>query len=141
MSQQHNPFTRFLSQWSRNRPFNSFVEQWDALEGVVVSVYRERITPDAAERDFQRIWPWLRELYPQWEEALRPNWQSTKAGGQPTQTDPFRLLLDVQRAADIQGNWRLMQHLPAAREAINRLLVGGREEDEIERLGDWEIRD
>jgi hypothetical protein len=123
MSEKHNLFSRFLGQWSKNRPFNAFVEQWDVLEAVVIGVYRERITPETAEIEFQRIWPWLRDRYPQWEETLRPHWQATKAGGRPTETDPFRLLLDVSRPADIRGDWRLMQHLPAAREAINRLLV------------------
>lgn len=38
-------------------------------------------------------------------------------------TDPFQLLLDLQLPAGITGNWRAMQHLPAAREAINRYLL------------------
>jgi hypothetical protein len=123
MSQKSNPFSRFLGQWSKNRPFNAFVEQWDILEATVIGVYREKITLEAAETAFQRIWPTLRKQYPQWEAALRPHWQATKAAGQPTQTDPFLLLLNIPQADKIKGNWRLMQHLPAAREAINRLLV------------------
>ncbi len=131
MSRKSNPFSRFLGQWSQNRPFNAFVKQWDALEALVVGVYRDKISPEAAAPDFNHIWPALRQQYPQWAEALRPHWQATRAAGQPTQTDPFLLLLGVQQAADIQGNWDLMQHLPAAREAINRLLVEMGEEKEI----------
>lgn len=123
MNQRRNLFSSFLGQWSKNRPFNTFIEQWDTLEAIVIGVYRDKITLEAAETDFNHTWPWLREQYPQWEAALRPHWQATKAGGQPTQTDPFQLLLAVQHAADVNGNWSLMQHLPAAREAINRLLV------------------
>lgn len=89
----------------------------------MVRVYREKMTPAEAETDFQRVWPWLRQHYSTWEMVLRPYWQQTQAGGRPTQADPFRLLLDVAKPADILGDWNLMQHLPAAREAINQLII------------------
>ncbi|GJM41140.1 MAG: hypothetical protein DHS20C20_14220 [Ardenticatenaceae bacterium] len=75
-----------------------------------------------AEPLFVSVWPWLRRAYGGWEGALRPYWQQTKAAGELTQTDPFKLLLDLETPADILGNWHAMQHLPAAREALNRLL-------------------
>jgi hypothetical protein len=118
-----NPFSRFLGQWSHNRPFTEFVAQWDELEAVVIRVYRQKMTPDAARATFEQVWPWLRQQYPAWEEALRPFWQQTKAGGQPTRTDPFQLLLAFDQPEAILDNWRAMQHLPAAREAINQYLL------------------
>jgi hypothetical protein len=118
-----NPFTRFLTQWSRNRPFNEFVGYWDRLEQLVVQVYREKITVAEAELEFQQVWPWLRQHYSRWEEGLRPYWRPARVGGQPTLTDPFRLLLAIEKPADILGDWRVMQHLPAAREALNRLML------------------
>jgi hypothetical protein len=123
MGDRFNPFSRFLGQWSTNRPFNDFVEQWDVLEAIVVAVYREKLSPEAAAADFSRTCSWLREQYPQWAEALRPHWQAAKAGGRPAETDPFLLLLSIQQTAEINGNWKAMQHLPAAREAINRMLL------------------
>ena len=117
-----NPFTRFLSQWSQNRPFAEFVEQWDQLELVVVRVHRKKMPVAEAEPIFAEVWPWLRQLHWQWEEVLRPYWQQTKAAGELTQTDPFQLLLDLEAPNAILGNWRAMQHLPAAREALNRYL-------------------
>ncbi|MCA9917305.1 MAG: hypothetical protein KC445_05100 [Anaerolineales bacterium] len=117
-----NPFTRFLSQWSQNRPFAEFVEQWDQLELVVVRVHRKKMPVAEAEPIFAEVWPWLRQQYWQWEEVLRPYWQQTKAAGELTQTDPFQLLLDLEAPNAILGNWRAMQHLPAAREALNRYL-------------------
>ncbi len=117
-----NPFSRFLSQWSNNRPLNEFVAQWDRLELLIVGVHREKITLAEAEPVFAEVWPWLRQQYGQWEEALRPYWQQTKAAGEQTQEDPFRLLLNLENSAAILGNWRAMQYLPAAREALNLYL-------------------
>ena len=117
-----NPFSRFLSQWSGDGALQAFVEHWDALESIVVRVYREKVSPAEAEAEFRRVWPWLREEYGRWEAALRPLWQATKAGGKPTQVDPFRLLLAFEQPADILGDWKVMQHLPAAREALNHFV-------------------
>lgn len=118
-----NPFSKYLSQWSADRDFNGFVAQWDRLEGLVVGVYRQKIDLTAAEAEFGKIWPGLRRDYAMWVEVLRPHWQATRAAGEATQVDPFQLLLDLDSPASITGNWRAMQHLPAAREAINRYLV------------------
>lgn len=117
-----NPFTRFLAQWNRNPNLAEFVQYWDELERVVVAVYREKLPLAAADEPFVRVWPWLRQHYGQWEGVLRPYWQQTKAAGAPTQTDPFQLLLAFKQPADIIGDWRAMQHLPAAREALNRYI-------------------
>lgn len=118
-----NPFTRFLSQGSEDGALQAFVAHWDALEEIVVRVYRGKLSPAEAEKEFRRVWPWLREHYSRWEERLRPFWLETKAGGKATQTDPFRLLLTFRKAADIPGDWKAMQHLPAAREALNRFII------------------
>lgn len=118
-----NPFTKYLSQWSDDRKFAAFVEQWDRLERLVIGVYKGRLDAGAAQADFDEVWSWLRERYSDVEPTLRRYWPETRAAGEPTHTDPFQLLLDIPRAASIPGDWRAMQHLPAAREAINRYLV------------------
>lgn len=89
----------------------------------MVGVYRRKIDLDLAVGEFDHVWPWLRQHYPQWADALHPYWQATVAGGRPTQTDPFLLLLEIPGPDHISGYWSAMQHLPAAREAINRYLV------------------
>ncbi len=117
-----NPFTRFLTQWSRNASLADFIAHWDRLEKLVVQVHREKITLLEARQEFEAVWAWLRRHYGSWEEALRPYWQQTKAAGELTQTDPFQLLLSLEAPAAILGNWPAMQHLPAAREALNLYL-------------------
>lgn len=118
-----NPFTRYLSQWSADRRLHHFVDYWDRLELLVVQVYREKMTPAEAQPEFEAVWPWLREAYAGWAETLRPFWQQTRAAGAPTQRDPFRLLLAFERPEAILGDWGAMQHLPAAREALNQLVL------------------
>lgn len=118
-----NPFSKYLRQFSDDPQFDTFVAHWDELESVVVRVYRHKMTVEAAQADFEQAWPWLREAYRHWEPMLRPYWQQTRAAGELTKTDPFQLLLDLQSPEAIAGNWTAMQHLPAAREAINRFLV------------------
>ncbi len=118
-----NPFTKYLSQWSADHPFSDFVAYWDRLERIVIEVYREKRDVASAASEFNEVWPWLRHHYPEWHDILRPYWQSTRAAKQPTRTDPFRLLLDITDTAAIIGDWGAMQHLPAAREAINRYLI------------------
>ncbi len=88
----------------------------------MVQVHREKMMLAVAEPEFAQVWPWLRQHYGRWEEVLRPYWQQTKAAGVPTQTDPFQLLLDLETPAAILDNWHVMQHLPAAREALNLYL-------------------
>lgn len=122
-SDNMNPYTQFLSQWSTDRTFTAFVDDWDRLERLVIGVYRGKVEAASAQSEFEELWPRLREHYPRWEPILRSHWQATQAAGEPTQTDPFNLLLAIESPAAIPGDWRAMQHLPAAREAINRYLV------------------
>lgn len=118
-----NPFTKYLRQWSADTDLAVFLDLWDRLERVVVGVYRDKMPLDQALSEYEAVWPPLREQYPAWEPGLRPYWQQTRAAGEPTQTDPFQLLLDLPDAPAITGNWQAMQFLPAAREALNQYLV------------------
>lgn len=118
-----NPFTKYLSQWSADGDFADFVADWDRLERLVIGVYRAKMDVATAEAEYRFVWPRLRKRYNDWSAALRPFWQATRAAGAPTQTDPFLLLLNIAAPEAIPGDWRAMQHLPAAREAINRYLM------------------
>lgn len=118
-----NPFTRFLNQWSPNRSFDQFITHWDVLEKVLVQVYRKKMMLLEAEPAFDESWSWLRKNYQRWEGELRPYWQKTQTAGQPTQTDPFQLLIDLPNPAAIPDNWMAMQHLASAREALNQYVL------------------
>lgn len=118
-----NPFTRFLKQWSDNHELSDFIAHWDRLEMLTIDVYKDNVDAEAAEKEFDEVWPWLRQHYGRWQPDLEPLWQQTKAAGETTKTDPFQLLLALEEPTAIHGNWRALQHLPAAREALNQLLL------------------
>lgn len=100
-----------------------FVTHLDALEGLVISVYKGKQAGPAQEQDYQRIREHLRVNYPRWQAALAPYWQATKINGQPTPEDPFLRLISPQHARDFIDNWAMMQTLPAARQALNEWLL------------------
>ena len=89
----------------------------------MVGVHREKMTLEEARPYFAEAWPWLRENYQQWSGDLRPYWQKTVSGGQPTTIDPFQMLIDLPNPEAILGNWTAMQHLPSAREALNNYIL------------------
>ncbi|MCS7056768.1 MAG: hypothetical protein NZM18_11420 [Thermoflexales bacterium] len=118
-----NPFTRSIAVRLRSRRLKEFIERWDALEGLVIRVYRGAIATEADEAEFTALRRWLREHYPEWQARLEPHWRSALRGGRPSQDDPFVFLLAPERAAEFCGSWPHMQALPAAREALNRLII------------------
>jgi hypothetical protein len=118
-----NPFTKFLRHRQRNGNFDLFVSFWDRLESLTIQIYKEQIDAIAAQMEFAQVWPWLRQNYNRWQDELEPCWRRTRAAGAPTKSDPFLLLLAIESPTEIIGDWRAMQHLPAAREAINQYLL------------------
>ena len=118
-----NIFTRFLAQWSSDRPLHAFIEQWDALEALVVRTYRTGQVSPEDEALYARARPALLSMYDRWVVDLRPFWQNSRVGGKLEHADPFIFLIQHERAADFIDNWPAMQHLPAAREALNGLIV------------------
>lgn len=118
-----NPFTRYLLGGRREeRMLQAFIEHWDALEALVIRVFRGKEATDDDESAYRELRPWLVENYPAWQEKWRPLWQEALVGGLPTQQDPFQRLLSAEKAADFVGDWQAMQNLPAAREAINKYI-------------------
>ena len=118
-----NPFTQSLLKQISDRKLVKFVTHWDALEALVVRVYKSNtITPqDIAEHT--RLRAALQRDYPHWQAALSKYWPRTRAAGVPTSDDPFAYLLSIVQASDFVDHWTAMQTLPAAREALNMMLV------------------
>jgi hypothetical protein len=119
-----NPFTRFLlgKKSKKSEALEAFVERCDALEGLVIRVFRGKGADLADEESYKEIRRWLVENYPLWENDLRSYWQAALVGGQPAEQDPIRRLLSAEQAKDFVGDWEAMQYLPAAREALNRYI-------------------
>jgi hypothetical protein len=120
---QMNPFTKSIAAHLRSRRLRQFVRQWDALEALVIRVYRNAAAEPADEEAFAALRHWLRQAYPTWQARLEPHWRAAMRGGQPSPDDPFLFLLAPQRAQDFCASWAHLQALPAAREALNRLIL------------------
>lgn len=125
-----NPFTRFLRQWTQDDAgLDELVEQCDALESLVIRVYKEGEATAADEARYQAIRRWMREHYSDWQEDVRPFWEQAEVAGRPAAEDPFLRLMAPESASAFAGNWEAMQLLPAAREALNRLVIQQSNED------------
>lgn len=118
-----NPFTRFLQQWAQDKDLHTFVEHCDALEALVIRVYKEGEASGADEAEYQALRRWLRANYPAWEAELRSFLKAGNKQGVAEGEDPFRAIIRAEHAADFVGNWGAMQQLPTAREALNRLIM------------------
>lgn len=118
-----NIFTRFLAGRRRDSEIAEFIERWDALEALVIRIYKTRRCDEEDARAYQEIAGWLREAHGEWAGRLRPYWQETMVDGRPAKQDPFAALFSPASAEAFVGNWAAMQQLPAAREALNKWLL------------------
>lgn len=118
-----NPFTKSIAAALRSRSINMLVRDWDALEALVIRVYRTGTAAAADAAEFAALRKRLIPLQSSLATKLEPLWQSAMMGGTPATEDPFALLLAAADAAAFVGNWRAMQALAAAREALNRLIL------------------
>jgi len=59
---------------------------------------------------------------------LAPFWRKAKIKGEVVIKDPFLSLIDKQSAKEFVENWEAMKTLPAAREALNEMLMARIEE-------------
>lgn len=118
-----NIVTQKLVKQVNNRNLKEFVSHWDSLEGLVVNVYRTNYATTEDEAEYQLLRSWLDRHYPDWQDALRPHWQGTLIAGEAVREDPYKKLLAFENARNIAGSWGAMRTLPAAREALNSLLL------------------
>lgn len=118
-----NLFTRFLRQWASDPELEKLVEHCDALEALVIRVYKGEEATTADEAEYQALRKWLRGNYATWQSRLQPHWRRALVAGRPAATDPFLRLTRPATAAQFVGDWEAMQHLPAMREALNELVL------------------
>lgn len=118
-----NPFTRAILKQIEDPTLQEFVSYWDALELLVIRVFRAKAASQEDEVEYSQLRSWLYRNYGRWKEALLPYWQQARIAGQPSGQDPFLYLLSENSASWFSANWTAMQHLPAAREALNQYLI------------------
>lgn len=118
-----NPFTKALTARLSEQRLRAFVAQWDALEALVIRVYRVKQALDADKQEHARLRLWLAEHYPEWRTQLEPYWRRARCGSSPCNDDPFEFLLKPVTPEVFVGSWAHMQALPAAREALNTFIL------------------
>ncbi len=122
-----NPFTKSLAAKLGASKLQDFIAHWDALEQLVIRVFRGKAATEADEAEYSQLRTWLQAHYADWQVALQPHWQQAKVAGQLATEDPFAKLFAPAHAADFLDNWPALQALPAAREGLNRLVIGDEE--------------
>jgi hypothetical protein len=118
-----NIFTRFLAQFGSDDDFDLFVNHWDRLERLILRVYKQAKVDENDVNEWNDVRGWLSENYPRWEVVLEPFWQDKLVGGKVADVDPFGVLIMPAFPQHFINNWKALQTLPAAREALNNYLV------------------
>jgi hypothetical protein len=122
-----NPFTKSLAAKLGASKLQDFIAHWDALEQLVIRVFRGKAASEADEAEYTQLRTWLQTHYADWREKLEPHWRQAKVAGQLATEDPFTKLFAPAHAAEFLNNWPALQALPAAREGLNRLVIGDEE--------------
>ena len=73
--------------------------------------------------DYAQSRQFLLDTYPSFQKALAPLWADTLVGGEVAGEDPFLRVLKATVANEFVGDWVALQNLPAAREALNKLVL------------------
>jgi hypothetical protein len=118
-----NPFTKAIAAALRQRKLASFITHWDAVEALVIRVYRGKAATDADVAEYAALKLRAGEAYLALRTSLDPLWRQANVGGAAAAEDPFDALLSRPSATAFVNDWAAMQALPAAREALNRLVL------------------
>jgi hypothetical protein len=118
-----NPVTRRLLGEIADPELAAFALAWDEFEENLVRIYRESACPPELEKRHAELRPLLQRHMGRWERVLEPYWRATRIDGAPPERSPFRAVLALRQARAVVENRPLMRILPAAREALNHLLL------------------
>lgn len=125
-----NPYTRHVLRQSGRPELTALVAAWDAVEALVIRVYRGGSAGPGDETEYRRLQSALRIELGLWRDELTPLWRSATIGGKPAEYDPFDAVLGRASAAAFVADWAAMQTLPAARQALNSLILQSSAEGE-----------
>lgn len=118
-----NPVTQALLRDLNDAPLAAFVQDWDTLNDLVIEIYQQKsLTFEQQERFFEAQQR-LKTSYPVYAKELEPYWRTARVKGELVVGDPFLAIIEKQSAKDFVENWDAMRTLPAAREALNNMLM------------------
>lgn len=124
-----NPVTRSLLQRVPDADLHRFVEDWDELEALIVDIFRQKSVTFRQQEAFFTLQARLVEGYARYKAELDRFWPATKIKGEIVLADPFLRVMEARAAAAFVENWEAMKTLPAAREALNQMLMARTEKN------------
>lgn len=108
------------------KEIKAFIANWEILEELVEEVYFKGEVEPTDRHLFGSLKLAIKRYYLQLADELKPFWMQVKIAGKLLRNDPFAELLDTPGLSAFLTNWDRMQMVPAAREALNLMLVSSK---------------
>ncbi|MCW5873653.1 MAG: hypothetical protein KIS88_03295 [Anaerolineales bacterium] len=118
-----NPVTQSLLKQLNNPEMDAFAADWDAVTELVIEIYQQKSLTVEQQARFFEAQERLQAAYPPLAAELEPYWRVARIKGELVVGDPFLAVLGKASAKEFVENWDAMRTLPAAREALNMLLM------------------
>jgi hypothetical protein len=118
-----NPVTVMLLDRVDWPELEAWIRRWDRLEFLYLTVYRRGSAARRQRREYRRLRRELRSGYELWRDQLREHWCTAEVDGRRLDEDPFEKLTRHAILSADRIDWRDLQTLPAAREALNSFLL------------------
>jgi len=123
-----NPVTQALLKQVNDPALQAFVQDWDTLNDLVIEIYQQKSKSFDQQELYFEVRERLRKSYAGLAAQLAPFWKKVKIKGELVTNDPFLALIGKRSAKEFVENWEVMKTLPAAREALNEMLMARIEE-------------
>ncbi|MCL4256927.1 MAG: hypothetical protein KJZ53_00200 [Anaerolineales bacterium] len=118
-----NPVTQSLLKQLNDPQLTAFAIDWDAVTELVIEIYQQKSLTVEQQARFFEAQERLQTAYPALAPELEPFWRTARIKGELVVGDPFLAVLSKPSAKEFVENWDAMRTLPAAREALNMLLM------------------
>jgi len=118
-----NPVTQALLKELKEPELDKFVEAWDTLNDLIIEIFKQKSTTFEQQETYFEVQEKLQTSYAKLKKQLEPFWRATRVKDGLIVGDPFQTLLEKQSAKEYVENWDAMRTLPAAREALNQMLM------------------
>ena len=118
-----NPVTQGLLKKLKDPELDAFATDWDALNDLIIEIYQQKSASFQQQEFFFELQSRLQSSYPALSDSLSPFWRKAKIKGEVVRQDPFLTLIEKSSAKEFLENWDAMKTLPAAREALNEMLI------------------
>lgn len=118
-----NPVTQALLKELKQPKLDAFVQDWDTLNDLIIEIFKQKSTTFEQQETYFEVQEKLRTSYAKLKGELEPFWRATRVKDGLSVGDPFQTLIEKRSAKEFVENWDAMRTLPAAREALNQMVM------------------